>query len=57
VHRIKRAVGPFTRISLLQAIPNLKPGQLVSSCPGLMSITRKVTHLCQGYLAQKVVGE
>ena len=26
-----------------QAIPSLKPGQMVSSCPGLMSITRKVS--------------
>lgn len=26
----------------LKAIPHLKPGQLVSACPGLMSITKKV---------------
>ena len=32
----------FLVLTFSQAIPSLKPGQVVSSCPGLMSITRKV---------------
>lgn len=40
----------------LKAVPSLRPGQLVSACPGLMSVTKKVSQgACQAYAIRHTV--